>query len=45
MPIFGRDWELHVIRKSVQRKPSDGRQRTVGRYQIFQTGLPRPGPR
>ena len=43
MPIFGRDWELHVIRESVQRRPSDGRQRTVGRYQIFHDGVAQTG--
>jgi hypothetical protein len=43
MPIFGRDWELQVVRKSVQRRPSDGRQRTVGRYQIFHDGIAQTG--
>ena len=43
MPIFGRDWELHVVRESVQRRPSDGRQRTVGRYQVFHEGIEQKG--
>jgi hypothetical protein len=43
MPIFGRDWELHVVRQSVQRRPSDGFERTVGLYQIFHDGIAQTG--
>jgi hypothetical protein len=43
MPIFGRDWELHVVRHSVQRRPSNGDERTVGRYQIFHDGIAQTG--
>jgi hypothetical protein len=43
MPIFGRDWELHVIRQTVQRRLSDGKQRTVGVYQIYHDGIAQSG--
>jgi hypothetical protein len=43
MPISGQGWELHIIRESVQRRGSDGRRRTVGRYQVFHDGVAQTG--
>ncbi len=39
MPITGQGWEFHITRLSEQRRPSDGKRRTVGRYQIFHDGV------
>lgn len=36
-------WELRITRKSVQRRASDGRVRTVGTYAVFVNGKPAPG--
>ena len=41
MPIKGTDWELHVVRKSEQRRGS--RRRTVGTYKVFHDGKAAPG--
>lgn len=43
MPIEGEGWEFHIVRQSEQRRPSDGRRRTVGRYQIFHNGVKQTG--
>lgn len=43
MPVTGKGWELHIVRKDVQRRPSDGRVRTVGRYQIYHNGVKATG--
>ena len=29
------DWEMRIVRKSEQKRASDGKRRTVGTYQIF----------
>jgi hypothetical protein len=39
MPISGQGWELLVTRQSEQRRASDGRRRTVGRYQVYHDGV------
>jgi hypothetical protein len=39
MPISGQGWELHIVREGVQRRASDGRRRTVGRYQVYHDGV------
>jgi hypothetical protein len=43
MPITGVGWEMHVVRQTEQRRPSDGRRRTVGRYQVFHDGVAQDG--
>jgi hypothetical protein len=43
MPITGTGWEIHFQRTAMQRNPSTGRFRTVGRYQVFFNGVPQPG--
>jgi hypothetical protein len=43
MPIEKSGWEFHIIRKSEQRRPSDGKRRTVGQYQIFHDGVKQTG--
>lgn len=43
MPISGQGWEFHIIRESVQRRASDGRRRTVGRYQVYRDGAAQTG--
>jgi hypothetical protein len=43
MPISGEGWELHIVRETVQRRPSDGRRRTIGRYQVYRDGVAQPG--
>jgi len=40
MPITGQGWEILIERKTVQKRSSDGKIRTVGRYQIFNDGNP-----
>jgi hypothetical protein len=44
MPIKGTGWEFHLVRKSEQRRHSDGKIRTVGMYQIFHDGVKAKGP-
>jgi hypothetical protein len=43
MPIKGQGWEMHITRKEEQRRTSDGKRRTVGRYQIFHDGAAQSG--
>jgi hypothetical protein len=43
MPIRGEGWEFHLVRSSVQRRASDGKKRTIGRYQVFRNGAPVAG--
>lgn len=40
MPIVGNGWEIHISRQSVQIRASDGKQRTVGTYQVYHDGVP-----
>lgn len=44
MPITGQGWEFHVIRRSEQRRSSDGKRRTVGTYQVYHDGVAQTGP-
>lgn len=39
MPISGQGWEIHIERKTVQRRASDGKPRTVGTYQVYHDGV------
>lgn len=43
MAITGIGWEFLITRKSEQRRSSDGKRRTVGRYQIFHNGVKQTG--
>ncbi|WP_395752587.1 hypothetical protein [Prosthecobacter sp.] len=43
MPITKQGWELQIIRKTEQRRPTDGKRRTVGTYQVFHDGVPQKG--
>jgi len=43
MPTTGKGWELHVVRKSEQKRQSDGKRRTVGSYQVFHDGVKQTG--
>lgn len=43
MPITGIGWEFHIIRKSEQKRTSDGKRRTIGTYQIFHDGVMQTG--
>lgn len=43
MPIEENGWEMHIVRKTEQRRASDGKRRTVGRYQIFHDGVKQTG--
>jgi hypothetical protein len=43
MPITNQGWEFHIVRKSEQRRASDGKRRTVGTYQIFHNGVKQTG--
>jgi hypothetical protein len=43
MPISGQGWELHIVREKEQRRASNGRRRTVGRYQVFHNGVAQTG--
>ncbi|MCX7109010.1 MAG: hypothetical protein NTX45_02545 [Proteobacteria bacterium] len=43
MPIQNTGWEFHIVRKSEQRRSSDGKRRTVGEYQIFHDGVKQTG--
>lgn len=44
MPIAGSGWELLIVRQSEQERASDGKRRTVGRYQVFHDGVAWSGP-
>jgi hypothetical protein len=37
MPIIGTDWEMHIVRKSEQKRGA--RHRTVGTYKVFHGGV------
>jgi hypothetical protein len=43
MPIENSGWEFHIIRKSEQRRSSDGKRRTVGKYLIYHDGVKQTG--
>ncbi len=43
MPLKKKGWEFHIVRKSEQRRASDGKRRTVGTYQIFHDGVKQTG--
>lgn len=43
MPIENSGWEFHIVRKSEQRRSSDGKRRTVGKYQIYHDGVKQTG--
>jgi hypothetical protein len=43
MPIQNSGWEFHIVRKSEQKRSSDGKRRTVGEYQIFHDGVKQTG--
>ena len=43
MPIKKEGWEFHIIRHSEQKRPSDGKRRTVGTYQVFHNGVKQTG--
>lgn len=43
MPIEGNGWEFHITRQSEQRRASDGKRRTVGKYAIFHNGVKQAG--
>jgi hypothetical protein len=43
MPISGEGWELYIVRQAEQRRSSDGRRRTVGRYQVYRDGAAQTG--
>lgn len=43
MPIEGKGWEFHIVRHSEQRRASDGKRRTVGKYQVFHDGVKQTG--
>lgn len=38
MPISGIGWEILITRHDTQARPSDGKIRTIGRYQVFHNG-------
>lgn len=39
MPITGQGWEFLITRQSEQRRASDGKRRTVGKYEVFHDGV------
>ena len=43
MPINKVGWELHLVRRAEQKRSSDGKRRTVGRYEIFHDGTKATG--
>lgn len=43
MAITGIGWEFHIIRKTEQKRASDGKRRTVGIYQIYHDGVKQTG--
>ena len=43
MPITGEGWEMHIVRHSEQRRASDGKRRTVGKYQVYHDGVAQIG--
>jgi hypothetical protein len=45
VPIEGVGWEFHIVRHSEQRRDSDHKRRTVGKYQVFHDGVAQTGTR
>ncbi len=43
MPIEGVGWEFHIVRQSEQRRDSDHKRRTIGKYQVFRDGVAQIG--
>jgi hypothetical protein len=43
MPIIGKGWEFQIVRREEQKRPTDGRRRTVGTYQLFHDGVAQIG--
>lgn len=43
MPITNSGWEMLIVRKSEQKRPSDSKRRTVGTYQVFHDGVAQTG--
>ena len=43
MPIKSEGWEMHIVRRTEQRRDSDGKRRTVGAYQVFHDGVAQAG--
>lgn len=43
MAITGIGWEFHIMRKSEQKRASDGKRRTIGTYQIYHDGIKQTG--
>lgn len=39
MPIAGAGYEFHVVRLRSDRRASDGKMRTIGRYRVFHDGV------
>lgn len=39
MPISGQGWEIHIVRSHSQRRKRDGKERTVGAYQVYRDGV------
>lgn len=43
MPISKKGWEILIVRTGTQRRPSDGKVRTLGTYQVYHDGKAVPG--
>jgi hypothetical protein len=43
MPISNTGWEFYIVRTYEQRRPSDGKIRTVGTYEVFHDGIKQTG--
>jgi hypothetical protein len=43
MPIRSEGWEMHIVRERVQ-EHGDGRERTLGHYQVYHGGVRQNGP-
>ena len=43
MPISKQGWEILIVRTGTQRRPSDGKVRTIGTYQVYHDGKAVPG--
>lgn len=43
MAITGIGWEFYIVRKSEQKRASNGKRRTVGTYQIYHDGVSQTG--
>lgn len=44
MPITGHGWEMLIVRRAEQYRPSEDRTRTVGDYRIYHDGVEQSGP-